>query len=438
MILARFRASWNDFFFKPIDPGPISIFRILFGLLVVINGLMIWPDLPVWYGEKGVLPLAAALNMTGGHRLDILALLPSSNSWLVGFFCFHILAAVFLTLGFYTRISALAVFISIVSFHHRNILILNSGDTLIRVVSFLLIFSQAGSAFSLDWIWRVIKGVQEPLREFSSPWAQRLIQIQLCIVYVFTVMWKLKGSAWVDGTAVYYTSRLEEFQRFPVPWLFENLILIKLITWITLVIELSIGTLVWLPRLRPYILCLALFLHLGLEYSMNVPLFQWIMLTTLILFIEPNWLRTWVLGLKKSTKKLFKNPVPVFYDGTCIFCVRTSAILRAMDILGRLQLLNFRSSRIRGSFPDFDPIRAEKEMALYTGTGKWLYGYEAFRYITRQIPTLWPVSVFMFLPGVSMVGRRVYAWVSKNRFFILGGSCSEEPNSVCRIPSDGN
>lgn len=275
--------AWSQFFHHPIDPRPIGAFRILFGSLLVLNALMIWPDALVWYGEHGVLSVETARIMSGVPRLNLLPLLPAGDSWILGFLLFHLLAAIALTLGLFTRTSAAAVFVTLVSLHHRNMFILNSGDTFIRVTCFLLIFSHAGATYSLDRFWR--RGNDE---RKVSPWAQRMIQIQVSMVYLFTVLAKLRGDSWRDGTAIYYATRLEEFQRFPVPWVFENLAIMKLLTWSTLAVELSMATLVWIPRLRPYVLLSVLFLHLGIEYAMNIPLFEWVMVSALILFIG-NW-----------------------------------------------------------------------------------------------------------------------------------------------------
>jgi hypothetical protein len=141
------------------------------------------------------------------------------------------------------------------------------------------------------WL-RVRRGIEPPGEPApAAPWAQRLIQIQLAVAYLATVRWKLAGHTWVDGTAVYYATRLHEFARFPVPYVFDHLWTIKLMTWGTLAVELALGTLVWFRRLRYPVLLAGLLLHLGLEYSMNIQLFQWVMISAYVLFIEPRDLR---------------------------------------------------------------------------------------------------------------------------------------------------
>src|SRR5207247_995085 len=97
-----------------------------------------------------------------------------------------------------------------------------------------------------------------------------------------------QGTTWIDGTASWYAHQLTAFHRFPVPLVFESLTLIRIATWSTLAIEAALGVLIWIPRLRPWVLVAGFCLHLSLEYSMDIPLFQWVMITCLIAFVEPE------------------------------------------------------------------------------------------------------------------------------------------------------
>src|SRR5439155_1690438 len=89
------------------------------------------------------------------------------------------------------------------------------------------------------------------------------------------------------GTAVYNMTRLVEFERFPLPPLFDHLWAIRAATWGSLLVEAALATLVWVPRLRYPVLAAGAGLHLGVEYAMNVPLFQWLMLACLTTFVPP-------------------------------------------------------------------------------------------------------------------------------------------------------
>jgi hypothetical protein len=138
----------------------------------------------------------------------------------------------------------------------------------------------------------------DALIQAQSPWAQRMIQIQLALLYFSAFCWKLKGATWLQGTALFYVYHVDALKRFPVPaWFFYPTVL-KLASWSTLGLEFSLGVLIWVKRLRYPLLALGVLFHLCLEYSLNVPLFQWDVLSAYILFVDPadiaraaNWIR---------------------------------------------------------------------------------------------------------------------------------------------------
>ncbi len=302
MSFKTFIRAWDDFWFKPISPLSIALYRIAYGILVLIYGTFLSLDLLTWFGNKGVLSVSTANTLVVVPRLNLLAIFPQNDFFVVLFFSIFMLAALSLTLGLFTRASAAIVFMSLATFHHRNPLIFNCSDNFLRLAAFYLIFSEAGSALSLDRLRRIANGKESRHLEPKAPWGQRLIQIQLAAIYLCTVIWKINGISWLNGTAVYYSSRIELFWHFPIPGIFEYLWLIKLVTWGTLILEFALGALVWFTEFRYPILILGLLFHLTLEYSMFMQLFQPIILTAYITFIEPNDLEH---GLKACKKWLF-------------------------------------------------------------------------------------------------------------------------------------
>jgi hypothetical protein len=63
--------------------------------------------------------------------------------------------------------------------------------------------------------------------------------------------------------------------------------MLKLGSWSTLALEFSLGVLIWVKELRYILLALGLLLHLSLDYSLNIPLFQWDVLSAYVLFVDP-------------------------------------------------------------------------------------------------------------------------------------------------------
>ena len=302
MSLVDIRRAWDRFFFEPTSVINIAVYRIALGLLVLNYGALLAPDLLVWFGEKGPLSLATSRLIPGGQGwVNVFVWLPKSDAWVWGFYIFFMVAAVLMTIGFMTRISTFLVFVCIASFHHRNVMIPNSGDYFIRLALFFMIFSQAGATLSIDRrIWA--KHDNQASTPFRAPWAMRMIQLQLCFLYIAAYLWKIRGDLWLHGTAVYYPARLQEFFRFPVPYIFEHMWTIKLWTWGTLVIELSLGTLVWIKELKYWVLLAGILLHLGIAYSMNIPLFAQIMISTYVLWVDPKYSEQTIAWIQRKIK----------------------------------------------------------------------------------------------------------------------------------------
>src|SRR5262249_28830155 len=142
---------------------------------------------------------------------NIFAILPQTEGWTNAVFWIFVVVALCLCVGLYTRASSIVFFVLLASLHQRNLYIANSGDTLLRASAFFLMFAPAGAALSLDR-WRNIRqGKETAAIRPQAPWAQRMIQIQLALLYLITVWNKTQGPAWIDGTALYYVYNLDQF-----------------------------------------------------------------------------------------------------------------------------------------------------------------------------------------------------------------------------------
>lgn len=189
------------------------------------------------------------------------------------------IAGLMLSLGLATRVSAVVCFLSLTSIHHRNPAIFHGGDTVMRLMSFLLIFSPAGNGWSID---AVLDGRWEAE---ADPWCLRLMQIQVALIYLRNVFWKLRGAEWRQGTAVWYTTNCEAYRRFEIPVWLLSMPLVKLATWGTLVIEFSLGSLIWIAECRTMVMLSGIAFHLVLEIVMNLQLFGYVMIACLLLFL---------------------------------------------------------------------------------------------------------------------------------------------------------
>jgi hypothetical protein len=302
--LRTLRAGWTQFWFTPRPTSTLAVFRIVFGLVAIGWTASLAPNLFTFFGPDGVLP---------HHRNGpgVWGLLELSNQplVLVGLFTVVLLAALALALGWRSRLAAVVVFVGILSFERRNPMIINSGDGLIRNLALYLALSPCGAALSLDRL----RTHPERFWEFpaKAPWALRLMQIQLSVLYLSTVWHKSQGDKWRTGTAVSYAQRMADIHRFSLPRLVTDSVPIsEVLTFGTLGLETALAILVWNRAARPWVLALGVSLHLGIDYSIIVGFFSYAMFTAYLAFIPPETASRWILRVRDRLPPLITRRQP--------------------------------------------------------------------------------------------------------------------------------
>ena len=384
-----FFEAWNAFFFAEQSPIPVALFRVIFGVMVLATLLLLRADWMAWYGPHAWVSLRTMQAVEPGTRLNVFAFISQSDFWVRALFWIFLGSAASLTVGLLTRVNCLIVFVCLTSMDQRNLFILHGGDTFLRVAGFFLIFAPAGAALSVDRLIRIGRGKEEVEIRPRNPWAQRMIQLELALVYFVGFCWKVAGTPWVQGTALQSIIQLDELQRFPLPsWMLRPTML-KLGTWFTLALEFSLGVLIWIRELRYYLLAMGLFFHLSLEYLMNIPMFQWDVLSAYVLFIDAGDMERVWNRIRERVGGYFGERVTVIYDGGSERLRRIANLLGAIDIFGRLSLVDSRDAGAQGG------VRvkgARNELVVETSSGA-RHGSDALQTVAAVVPLLWPVYV---------------------------------------------
>ena len=275
----RLGAGWTRFWFQPQQTSTLGLFRIAYGVLVTLWTLSLVPNLFAFFGNDGVLPQYPKDGAWGLLELS------TSTPLLIVVFVALLTGAVALTVGFHSRIAAVVVWVGVLSFAHRNPLVGNSGDELIGNVALFLTLAPSGTSLSLD---RLRSVGRDRFWEFPAraPWALRLVQIQLSVVYLSAVWDKVQGEMWRNGTAVSYALRIADVGRIPTPgFMTHSVIVSEMMTYGALALELSLGILVWNRVARPWVLTLGIIMHLGIDFSILVGFFSFMMIVCYLSFV---------------------------------------------------------------------------------------------------------------------------------------------------------
>ena len=292
------REAWNRFWFSPTDPATLGFIRICAGLLLLRTHAVWIAHHDAFFGPHAW--------MTAEARGAFVDHNPWAWSHLLWFdspavlWSLHIvalLAMAMLTVGLLTRAAAIAAFLFTVSYANRAAGSTFGLDDVNAMLALYLMIGPAGAAYSLDGLirrWR--KRPPQAPTSVSANVAIRLIQLHMCVIYFFAAIGKLLGPTWWEGTAMWGSIANYEYQTIDVTFLARWPLVLNFLTHVTLFWELSYCALVWLPRWRPWVILLAVPVHLGISACMGMVEFGLVMLVGNAAFISPWIIRKVIPG----------------------------------------------------------------------------------------------------------------------------------------------
>lgn len=271
--MSRAWAGWQRWAFDPVDTASMAALRIAIGLVTLGWALSYLPSAEAFLSDDGLVPVRPDLG-TWAWNVDI-----GLPRLALGLLCAF---ALMLTLGWHTRVAAVAVVILLIAIQRRDLYTLNSGDVLVRNVALFVALMPSGETWSLDARRRNRPAVPR------APWALRMLQVQVSILYAAAVMAKLRGDAWNEGTAVGIALQLGDLQRFVVPEaLSQSLLFSAALTYGTLVMETVLVFALWVPRWRLPAAIAGIMMHLGIDATLAVGWFSYALIAAYLAFAPP-------------------------------------------------------------------------------------------------------------------------------------------------------
>ena len=229
-------------------------------------------DLDYWFTSAGLLQGNEARLAAGPLRFSPLQYVQDPVSVRVVVAGIAAVAFAFV-LGWRTRIMGVLLYLGLLSLYHRNISSHCGPDQLLMLTCFYMMLSPCGAAYSLDARREARRRGGTLAEPLIIPWAQRLLQVQLCLVYFATAAFKCTGATWLGGTAIHYVLFNHEVGQFNMEWLANFPVILNILTLGALVIEFSLPFLLWFRPARKWVAVLGVLLHIGIVPLVNVPLF---------------------------------------------------------------------------------------------------------------------------------------------------------------------
>ncbi len=290
--------AWNQFWFTPTDPATLSLLRVLAGALLFYTHLIWSLDLSAFLGPEGWLPVEYLRGEVQGQQWSVWSVFFwIKSTWLL--WCVHVFALLVffcLMIGLFSRSAAVLAFLLAVSYAQR----ISPGaffglDKVNVMFAMYLMLGHCGARYSVDRLLRLRRGEQASVvYSTSANIAIRLIQIHLCIIYLFSGLAKLGGENWQAGTALWWAVANLEYQSLDMTWLAGWPVLVALLTHLTLFWELFYCCLVWNRFTRPLVLWTAIFVHGGIALAMGLMTFGLAMIFANLSFLSPATVRAWV------------------------------------------------------------------------------------------------------------------------------------------------
>src|SRR6185369_2148811 len=129
--------------------------------------------------------------------------------------------------------------------------------------------------------------------------AVRLLQLHMCVIYLFGGIGKARGEAWWDGTAMWLALASLEYQSLDLVWLVRYPWLLALLTHVTVFWETFYCFFVWPKLTRPICLILAVFVHGGIALALGMKTFGLAMLIGNLAFVYPEYARATITWLSR-------------------------------------------------------------------------------------------------------------------------------------------
>ena len=136
--------------------------------------------------------------------------------------------------------------------------------------------------------------------EVGKGMAFRMFQLQVCVIYFVSTVYKLYGDHWMEGAAV------SELMLNPIYNIFHPMVFCKelsaIMVYLILVYQLLFPIFIWWKKFKKSIVLIGLALHIGIAILMGLFFFSFVMIISYLLFVDIE-----ILYKKRSLSYLAKR-----------------------------------------------------------------------------------------------------------------------------------
>ncbi|MEE1930064.1 HTTM domain-containing protein [Streptomyces sp. TRM 70351] len=347
-----------------LGPYQSAVVRIGFAATWMFFLLREFPHRHELYGPDSPWSWSLAERLIGGNDAFTVLMWSDSTWWFETVYLAAVAASAALLLGWRTRTASVLFMTGVLSLQNRSVFMGDGGDNVIHLMAMYLVLTRCGQVWSLDarraarraaagddgrgpdptgvllwavfgavlvcvtvpgllslgwglvfwgqWFvlaawWGVRRFARQTTRTVCDALANLLhnsallvIMAEVCLVYATAGWYKVQGSRWQDGTAVYYPLHLDYFTPWPAlsETLGGNGTLVMLITYGTVITQVAFPFTLFNRRVKNVLLAVMMLEHASIAVVLGLPFFSLAMIAADAVFL-PTVLLLW-LGARAS------------------------------------------------------------------------------------------------------------------------------------------
>lgn len=424
----------HDWLFRPVSAVPFGLLRMGWAMAGILTLLPQVNRVWLFYSDQGVFPPEWAANYSRSlYRFTLLTYVHDPLAVQALFFLL-LFSLACMAVGYRARLTTILSVVLMTSFQEHSYAVFAGGDSVLRIVGFILMISPGIGAVSVDRLLAQERVWIDEKRTLTRPtmpaWPRLLLTWQMILIYVTAGWYKLLDPMWRNGSGTVASMSHVEFARFgsgvwdvvayfsvPLSW---GTIAWQL-SWLVFLVPLSARRRLpgWLRHYRLAMLAVGVVFHAMILVLMDAGIFSIAMIAVYMGILDQDDYDALRDGINRLAK--WRGRIAVLYDGHCSFCRRTVLPLLLGDWLQRIMLVDFQDEAARAAAaPDIDKIALDQALHVRFPDGRTGAGFDGIRLLAWHLPWLWPALPFLYLPGAAFLGRRAYRRVAENRHCLIG------------------
>ncbi|XDV68929.1 HTTM domain-containing protein [Streptomyces sp. R33] len=345
---------------RALGPYQSAVVRIGFSATWLFFLLREFPNRHELYGPDGPWSFGLAERLVDSNHAFTVLMWSDSALWFETVYAVSVLSSVLLMLGWRTRAMSVVFMVGVLSLQNRSVFMGDGGDNVIHLMAMYLVLTRCAQVWSLDArrarrrgsasagvagpvLWGVLGAVfayGAVAARFSYGWLAAfaalwvvcavwwmvdryepqgegravldvlanlvhnagllVIMAEVCLIYATAGWYKIQGSRWQDGTALYYPLGLDYFTPWPglSSVVAGSGTLVMLLSYGTVAVQVAFPFTVFNRRIKNVLLGVMMLEHAGIAVLLGLPFFSLAMIAADAVFLPTGFL-VW-LGVRAS------------------------------------------------------------------------------------------------------------------------------------------